>query len=355
MPVRPTILACQYLGGRRLGTLTNGRVRTAARGAVLVAVRRLTHERGCRGCEQASSGVVESSRSTRGLLSTRLGMQPSRPRKGSATSSRALLFLAAHHPPPPSAPTPPSPPHPYHQTTYNYYNHVHTCLINTSTTTPPTAITTTTVKATATAPTATTTGHNVTPPARPIARYSPSYPRSRITITRADPRTSLPAALRLFDNAISWLARSGRSEQWGALPRSGDEGFIIRIRAILLSSDAVWRAVARDGTTLGLAAVSARRPHRDLIPPPGEPEAYLQLLITDREDDQAKGVGTMLVERIKEEAKKTGVGLVRVDCYAGGDGKLVNVYERMGFRRMPERPLALGKGRSPLQVLEMRV
>ena len=35
--------------------------------------------------------------------------------------------------------------------------------------------------------------------------------------------------------------------------------------------------------------------------------------------------------RIREEAAAKGVDLIRVDCYAGDDRKLVAAYERLGF------------------------
>lgn len=43
------------------------------------------------------------------------------------------------------------------------------------------------------------------------------------------------------------------------------------------------------------------------------------------------GVGARLLEYARDEAKRRGIGLLRVDCWAGGDGELQRYYEGRGF------------------------
>ncbi|MEW9552598.1 hypothetical protein [Nonomuraea sp. NPDC050783] len=79
----------------------------------------------------------------------------------------------------------------------------------------------------------------------------------------------IPAVLAMFDSAVAWLARHGRTGQWG-----------------------------------GQALHRRSAPHRA-----GDPWAAA-------------------------EALARGVGLLRVDCYAGDDGRLVAYYESCGFTRV---------------------
>ena len=41
-----------------------------------------------------------------------------------------------------------------------------------------------------------------------------------------------------------------------------------------------------------------------------------------------------MLDRTKAIARDRGIDLLRVDCFAGGDGSLVRYYESQGFRRM---------------------
>ena len=72
------------------------------------------------------------------------------------------------------------------------------------------------------------------------------------------------------------------------------------------------------------------RPSAQHIPPVDEPEVYIDLLITAREFT-GRGVGAFLLTEARAEARRRGRSLVRVDCWAGGDGALVRYYRGQGF------------------------
>ncbi|MFC8720720.1 GNAT family N-acetyltransferase [Kitasatospora sp. NPDC057198] len=81
---------------------------------------------------------------------------------------------------------------------------------------------------------------------------------------------------------------------------------------------------------LGICVLADRAP--DHLPPAGEPELFVRWLVTDPAHRGA-GVGAALVAEARRRARAQGIGLLRVDCYAGGDGRLVAQYERLGFTR----------------------
>ena len=56
---------------------------------------------------------------------------------------------------------------------------------------------------------------------------------------------------------------------------------------------------------------------------------YVILLVTSRQH-AGEGVGAALVQRAIGEARESGVGLLRVDCWAGAE-RLVQWYEEQGF------------------------
>jgi ribosomal protein S18 acetylase RimI-like enzyme len=83
-----------------------------------------------------------------------------------------------------------------------------------------------------------------------------------------------------------------------------------------------------------------------------EPELYITLLVTDRAFS-GRGVGSALLAHACEEARRQGVEVVRVDCYAGSSGRLVDYYRRNGFT--PVATFTAKDGEWPGQVLARRV
>lgn len=72
-----------------------------------------------------------------------------------------------------------------------------------------------------------------------------------------------------------------------------------------------------------------------------------------------RGLGALLVEEAKKEARRRGIALLRLSCHAGEDGGLVRAYEKMGFRRNPEAVILVENwdsgGPWPKAVMEMAV
>jgi GNAT superfamily N-acetyltransferase len=89
------------------------------------------------------------------------------------------------------------------------------------------------------------------------------------------------------------------------------------------------------------------------VPPAGERELYVNLLLVSRRHG-GRGIGAALIEHAKQEAGARGIGLIRVDCWAGQDGALVRVYEKYGFARVQELAVTLPAGVWPGMLLAMR-
>lgn len=137
----------------------------------------------------------------------------------------------------------------------------------------------------------------------------------------------LPSVMAMLDGAVEWLGSEGRTGQWGTEPWSTNPD---RVRKITekLRDETVWIAEV-DGEPAG-ALTHSERP-MEYVPQVEEPELYIRLLVTSRKHT-GKGVGSALLDHARAQARAQGVDLVRVDCYAGGDGRLVEYYKRNGFQ-----------------------
>jgi GNAT superfamily N-acetyltransferase len=135
------------------------------------------------------------------------------------------------------------------------------------------------------------------------------------------------AVLGLLDLATEWLVAQGRTDQWGTEPHSIDPRRIAQLTGFV-DDHGLWIAES-DGKVVGALAVGDAMPY---VPPATEPELYVRLLVTDRAA-QGTGIGTELLEHARALARGLGVELLRVDCFAGGDGALVRYYEKQGFSR----------------------
>ena len=86
------------------------------------------------------------------------------------------------------------------------------------------------------------------------------------------------------------------------------------------------------------------------VPATDEPERYLKLLIASPQRRGEK-IGHRLIELAREHTVAGGVHLLRVDCWAGGDRRLVSYYISEEFT--PTREIEVRPGTS-VQVFEWR-
>ena len=155
----------------------------------------------------------------------------------------------------------------------------------------------------------------------------------------------VPAVLAMFDSAVAWLAARGRTGQWGGVPFSAQPRRIETISGWAAGDG--MRIAEVGGEPAGCMVVGG--PVEYVAPAP-EPELYVQGLVIDQRF-AGHGVGGALLEHAVVEAVRLGVGLLRVDCYAGDDGRLVRYYEGQGFTRA--EPFRVGVW--PGQVLQRQV
>ncbi|KAF4768723.1 hypothetical protein N7455_012260 [Penicillium solitum] len=178
--------------------------------------------------------------------------------------------------------------------------------------------------------------------------------------------------LHLLDTAVQWLVSHGRTGQWGAAPFSENPQRSEQLREFATTGHGLWLAIKvannipilpqnqisntkpqtmnREalGVIVGALAIGDRVPYVTPVP---EPELYVRLLVTDR---QCAGnqIGKRLLDHARDLASKAEVSLLRVDCYAGGDGKLIQYYESQGFKRFESLNT---EGEWPCQVLAQRL
>lgn len=118
------------------------------------------------------------------------------------------------------------------------------------------------------------------------------------------------------------------------------------------------RARSGDSAVLGIMAFNEGPTPGGSTPTVAEREMYVHLLLTTR-DLVYRGLGVRMMQEAKEEARRRGIGLMRLSCYAGEDGKLIATYEKMGFRKNSDEVVVVpnwdGSGPWPKVVMEMRL
>ncbi|MFG2815583.1 GNAT family N-acetyltransferase [Streptomyces sp. NPDC048410] len=168
-----------------------------------------------------------------------------------------------------------------------------------------------------------------------------------ITI-REGGRADVPVILGMFDSAVAWLTAQGRTGQWGTMPWSTDPEKTARVeRYVELGVPCIAEVNGVPAAALVLADAPAH-----YVQPADEPERYVQLLTSDRRF-KGHGTGAALIAHAVERTRQAGISLLRVDCYAGDDGKLVAFYERNGFT--PAERLTVGENGWPGMLLTRRV
>ncbi|WP_241844810.1 GNAT family N-acetyltransferase [Streptomyces silvensis] len=171
--------------------------------------------------------------------------------------------------------------------------------------------------------------------------------RTGIRIRAAGP-ADIPAYLGILDSAVAWLVSQGRTEQWGTEPLSRSPRTVELIEKYVTTG---WPWIAEvGGEPAGMLLLSDGP--ASYVPAVDEPERYVHFLATDSRF-AGLGVGRALLGHAVAEARAAGVSLLRVDCFAGYEGKLVAYYESNGFRRA--QSFTAKDGTWPGQVLEQRV
>jgi GNAT superfamily N-acetyltransferase len=163
---------------------------------------------------------------------------------------------------------------------------------------------------------------------------------------RAGSGKDLDAVVALFDANVIWLVAQGRADQWGSEPFSGNPKLIEFVRELLAGGTVT---IAEIGGDVVGASVVTDHPMA-YVPAIDEPERYLKLLIASPAHRGEK-IGHRLIELARAQTVSEGIGLLRVDCWAGGDRRLVAYYEREGF--VPTQEIEVRPGTS-VQVFEWR-
>ncbi|MET8090744.1 GNAT family N-acetyltransferase [Micromonospora sp. NPDC005220] len=148
-----------------------------------------------------------------------------------------------------------------------------------------------------------------------------------VFIRRGGPADA-PAVLAMLDSAVAWMNDRGNTEQWGTKPFSEQPRRVDQVDRYLTENLPYIAEV--DGTPAAALVLGSGPDPRIPIAPVAEPERYVRLLVSDRRF-AGRNLGSALLARAVEETRRAGVRLLRVDCWAGGGGKLVAFYERHGF------------------------
>jgi GNAT superfamily N-acetyltransferase len=161
----------------------------------------------------------------------------------------------------------------------------------------------------------------------------------------------IAAVLALGDQAVKWMNARGNTQQWGTAPWTGNQQREAVIRDLAHGGG---MRIAEDQDHVVLGALVITGTPQPYVPAAAEPELYVNLLLVSRRHS-GQGIGAALIGQAKQEAAARGIGLIRVDCWAGEDGSLVRVYEKYGFSRVREFTVALPAGEWPGMLLAMQL
>lgn len=154
-----------------------------------------------------------------------------------------------------------------------------------------------------------------------------------------------PLVVDLFDRAIGWMVERGLTDQWGSELFSTDPKRLDAVARWISEGDLL--VAEHDGLPVAAIVLGAAP---EYAPPATEPELYVVALVASR-SPEARGAGRRLLAEAELEAARRGVRVLRLDCFAGNGGRLVEYYRGAGFR--PTEPFTVGDW--PGQVLERAV
>jgi GNAT superfamily N-acetyltransferase len=144
---------------------------------------------------------------------------------------------------------------------------------------------------------------------------------------------------------VRWLVAHGRQGQWGVEPFSAKPERVALVQQ--WAAGGGLRIAEADGAPAGALVLG---PAPLYVPAVSEPEVYVQLLVTAR-SYAGRGIGRVLLGQARAEAVARGAALLRVDCWAGGDGGLARYYQAAGFTPTVRFTVDDWQG----QVLEQRI
>ncbi len=148
------------------------------------------------------------------------------------------------------------------------------------------------------------------------------------THVRAGAAADVPRVMALYDQAVRWLAETGRAGQWGTEPWSRQPEMAAGLEHVVRAGGLRVAAAADGDLVAALWVTQAPR----YVAPAAEPELYLAHLVVDRRH-AGRGVGQLMLDAAGREAAERGARQLRLDCWAGGGQALVRYYERAGFTR----------------------
>ncbi len=175
-------------------------------------------------------------------------------------------------------------------------------------------------------------------------------PSASAPILRPGTSDDAPAVLALFDEAVAWLAARGRADQWGEQPFSERPSARAMVERFARSDGLVVAVESVDGAERVVGALVVEAHPTTYVPAAGEAERFIHLLITSRAA-AGRDLGRLLLDHARERCRRERVELLRVDCFRGGDRRLVAWYESQGF----DPTQSLDVDGWPCQVLEQRV
>jgi GNAT superfamily N-acetyltransferase len=140
-------------------------------------------------------------------------------------------------------------------------------------------------------------------------------------VIRPGCETDAEALLSIWDAAVTWLVARGQAMQWGTEPASEQPRYRNLVQQ-WVTDPGLSIAEMRDQPVGASVIVPSPPAH---VPPTPLRETYLLFLISDR-SYAGSGIGSQLVTRVADDARKSGSEVLRVDCWAGAPD-LVAWYE----------------------------
>ncbi|MEY9878152.1 GNAT superfamily N-acetyltransferase [Streptacidiphilus sp. MAP12-33] len=138
------------------------------------------------------------------------------------------------------------------------------------------------------------------------------------------------AVLALMDGIMTWLVGLGRTAQWGTEPWSASAQLVELIESRIDRGE-LRVAVTGQGEVAGIVSFSTAA--SGYVRAAEEPELFINLLASSRRF-KGQDVGGLLIAEARSEAVRRGLELLRVDCFAGDDGRLTRWYASQGFEEV---------------------